>query len=122
MLADSGIQLGNQSVLLKGVNDSSELMRELVRKLLAIRVRPYYLFLPDMVRGTHHFRPGLETGLRIIDSLQGHMSGLATPQLVIDIENGGGKVPLQPDHLVSKSGKRYVFKNFEGKEFAYTDI
>lgn len=122
MLADAGIQLGNQSVLLKGVNDQPEVMKELVGKLLTMRVKPYYLFLPDMVQGTHHFRTSLETGLKIMDAIHGWMSGMATPQLVIDIENGGGKVALLPEYIIDKSEQRYTFRNFEGKLFEYTDI
>lgn len=122
MLADAGIQLGNQSVLLKGVNDSPEVMKELVRKLLAMRVKPYYLFIPDMVRSAGHFRTSLETGFEIISAIQGWMSGMATPQLVIDLENGGGKVPLLPEYVVGKENGKYTFRNFEGKIFEYTDI
>ena len=122
MLADAGIQLGNQSVLLKGVNDSPEVMKELVRKLLGMRVKPYYLFIPDMVRGTGHFRTSLETGLQIIHSIQGWMSGMATPQLVIDMENGGGKVPLSPGYMINKEDGKYTFRNFENRIYEYTDF
>ena len=122
MLADAGIQLGNQSVLLKGVNDSPEVMKELVRKLLGMRVKPYYLFIPDMVKGTGHFRTSLETGLEIIEAIQGWMSGMATPQLVIDMENGGGKIPLSPEYVIGKEDGKYLFRNFENKQYAYTDL
>lgn len=122
LLADAGIQLGNQSVLLRGVNDTPEVMKELVRKLLAMRVKPYYLFIPDMVRGTGHFRTSLETGLEIIHSIQGWMSGMAMPQLVIDTENGGGKIPLSPGYVVNKQEGTYTFRNFENKMYAYTDL
>lgn len=122
LLADAGIQLGNQSVLLKGVNDNPEVMKELVRKLLAMRVRPYYLFIPDMVRGTAHFRTSLEKGLEIISSIQGWMSGIAIPQLVIDIENGGGKIPLSPISVIKKQDKKYTLRNFENQMYEYTDI
>lgn len=122
MLADAGIQLGNQSVLLRGVNDSPEVMKELLRKLLGMRVKPYYLFIPDMVTGTGHFRTSLETGLEIIHSIQGWMSGMATPQLVIDMENGGGKVPLSPEYVIDKEDGKYTFRNFENKLYAYTDF
>jgi lysine 2,3-aminomutase len=122
MLADAGIQLGNQSVLLKGVNDSPEVMKELVRKLLGMRVKPYYLFIPDMVKGTSHFRTSLDTGLEIIHAIQGWMSGMATPQLVIDMENGGGKVPLSPGYVISKADGKYTFRNFENKLYAYIDF
>ena len=122
MLADAGIQLGNQSVLLRDVNDSPEVMKELLRKLLGMRVKPYYLFIPDMVTGTGHFRTSLETGLEIIHSIQGWMSGMATPQLVIDMENGGGKVPLSPEYVIDKEDGKYTFRNFENKLYAYTDF
>jgi lysine 2,3-aminomutase len=122
MLADAGIQLGNQSVLLKGVNDTPEVMKELVRKLLSMRVKPYYLFIPDMVKGTAHFRTSLGTGLDIIRSIQGWMSGMATPQLVIDLENGGGKLPLSPDYVIDEQDGRYTFRNFENEIYEYTDI
>ncbi|NTU91639.1 MAG: KamA family radical SAM protein [Chlorobiaceae bacterium] len=122
MLADAGIQLGNQSVLLRGVNDSSEVMRELVRKLLAMRVKPYYLFIPDMVKGTGHFRTSLETGYEIIRSIQGWMSGMATPQLVIDLENGGGKVPLSPGYVTGHDDGLYSFRNFENRLYEYADF
>ncbi len=122
MLADAGIPLGNQSVLLKGVNDDPKIMKELVLKLLKIRVKPYYIYIPDIVRGTQHFRTSLALGLKIIDSIRGWTSGMAVPHLVIDIEGGGGKIPLLPGYLVSKEGKNYVFRNYRGKFFNYTDI
>lgn len=122
MLADAGIPLGNQSVLLKGVNDDPKIMKELVLKLLKIRVKPYYIYIPDIVRGTHHFRTSIAVGLKIIDSISGWTSGMAVPHLVIDIEGGGGKIPLLPGYLVSKEGKNYVFRNYQGKLFNYTDI
>ena len=122
MLADAGIPLGNQSVLLKGVNDEPEIMKELVLKLLKIRVKPYYIYIPDLVRGTCHFRTSIAAGLKIIDSIRGWTSGMAVPHLVIDIEGGGGKIPLLPGYLVSKEGKNYVFRNYRGKLFHYTDI
>jgi lysine 2,3-aminomutase len=121
-LADAGIQLGNQSVLLKGVNDDPEVMKELVRRLLCMRVRPYYLFIPDMVRGTGHFRTSIETGLEIISAIQGWMSGMATPQLVIDLENGGGKLPLSPECVINKEEGNYIFRNFENNRYAYSDL
>ncbi len=121
MLADAGIQLGNQSVLLKGVNDTPEVMKELVGKLLAMRVKPYYLFIPDMVQGTAHFRTSIETGLEIIRSIQGWMSGMAIPQLVIDMENGGGKIPLSPGYLIDVQDGKFTFRNFENRIYAYTD-
>ncbi|HHE31684.1 MAG TPA: KamA family radical SAM protein [Chlorobaculum parvum] len=121
MLADAGIQLGNQSVLLRGVNDTPEVIKKLVRKLLGMRVKPYYLFIADMVKGTGHFRTTVETGLGIIRSIQGWMSGMATPQLVIDLENGGGKVPLSPCNVIEKQDGKYTFRNFENKLYEYIE-
>lgn len=121
MLADAGIPLGNQSVLLKGVNNDPDVMKLLVRKLLQIRVKPYYLFMPDLVKGTVHFRPTLKEGLNIIDSIRGWMSGMAVPHLIIDIKGGGGKIPLLPEYLVSKQDNTYVFRNYQGHTFSYTD-
>jgi lysine 2,3-aminomutase len=122
MLADAGIPLGNQSVLLKGVNDDPKIMKELVLELLKIRVRPYYIYMPDFIRGTYHFRTSIDTGLKIIDSIRGWTSGMAVPHLVIDIAGGGGKIPILPGYLVSKEGKNYVFRNYQGKHFKYADI
>lgn len=121
MLADAGIPLGNQSVLLKGVNNEPEVMKRLVRKLLKIRVKPYYLYIPDLVKGTHHFRPTLEEGLNIIACIRGWTSGMAVPHLIIDIQGGGGKIPLLPEYLVSKQGNTYLFRNYQGQLFSYKD-
>lgn len=120
-LADAGIPLGNQSVLLKGVNDDPETMKELSLKLLKIRVKPYYIYMPDIVRGTYHFRTSIDLGLKIIDGIRGWTSGMAVPHLVIDIKGGGGKIPLLPEYLVSREGKKYIFRNYKGKIFDYTD-
>lgn len=122
LLADAGIPLGNQSVLLKGVNNDPDVMKRLVRNLLKIRVKPYNIFMPDLVKGTHHFRPALDEGLNIIDSIRGWVSGLAVPHLVIDIQGGGGKIPLLPEYLVSKQGNTYIFRNFRGQRYSYTDL
>ncbi len=122
MLADAGIPLGNQSVLLKGVNDDPLVMKDLVIKLLKIRVKPYYIYMPDIVKGTAHFRPTIEQGLKVISAIRGWTSGMAVPHLIIDIEGGGGKIPLLPEYLVSKKGKKYVFKNYMNETFEYTDV
>ncbi|MBS7654727.1 KamA family radical SAM protein [Candidatus Bathyarchaeota archaeon] len=119
LLADAGIPLGNQSVLLKGVNDDPEVMKNLVHKLLRIRVRPYYLFQMDLVKGTYHFRTRVETGIKIIESLVGWTSGLAVPRFVIDAPGGGGKIPLQPDYILSIDDEKVVLRNYEGKVFVY---
>jgi len=122
LLADAGIPLGNQSVLLRGVNDDPEVMRNLVQKLLKIRVRPYYIFQMDLVKGTYHFRTRVETGIKIIESLVGHTSGLAVPRYVIDAPNGGGKIPVQPDYILSVDGDRVVLRNYKGKVYVYPQI
>jgi len=121
MLADAGIPLGNQSVLLKGVNDDPMVMRDLVQKLLRIRVKPYYIYIPDNVKGTRHLAPSLEDGLNVIEHLRGWTSGMAVPQLIIDIEGGGGKIPLLPEYLVKKEGRTYTFRNYKGEHFTYED-
>lgn len=121
-LADAGLALGNQSVLLRGVNDSARTLKKLGEELLKIRVRPYYLYIPDAVLGTHHFRVPIRKALKIMRSLIGHTSGLAVPQLIIDLEHGGGKLPLLPKYAVRKQGRKYTFRNFEGRQFLYHDL
>lgn len=120
-LADAGIPLGNQTVLLKGVNDSPEVMRDLMVRLLAIRVRPYYIHQMDLVRGTSHFRTPLSCGKAIMSSLRGHISGLATPYYVIDLPGGHGKVPILPENVV-RSGKTLQITTYRGDAVAYEDI
>ena len=120
LLADAGIQLGNQSVLLKGVNDSIETMRELMTGLLGIRVRPYYLHQMDLVRGTAHFRTPIASGIEIMRGLRGHCSGLAVPQYVIDLPGGKGKVPILPDQ-VERRGNYLIFTTYTGERVAYAD-
>ncbi|MEM1556226.1 MAG: KamA family radical SAM protein [Candidatus Bathyarchaeia archaeon] len=122
LLADAGIPLGNQSVLLRGVNDSPEVMKELCQKLLKIRVKPYYLFQMDLVKGTYHFRTRVEVGLKIIESLIGWTSGLAVPRYVIDAPGGGGKIPIQPNYIISMDDEKVVLRNYEGKIFIYPQI
>jgi len=121
LLADSGIPLGNQTVLLKGVNDEPGVMRDLMRLLLAIRVRPYYIHQMDLVRGTAHFRTPISAGLAVMDSLRGHISGLATPYYVIDLPGGKGKVPLLPDY-VSRRGDLILARNYLGEVVEYKDL
>ena len=119
MLADSGIPLGNQSVLLRGVNDSAEVQRALVHRLLQCRVRPYYLYQCDPAPGTRHFRTRIEEGLDIISRLRGFTSGYAVPQYVADAPGGGGKVPLNPDYILSLSGDNATLRNFRGDTYTY---
>lgn len=120
LLANAGIQLGNQSVLLKGVNDSVATMRELMTGLLGIRVKPYYLHQMDLVRGTAHFRTPVATGIEIMRGLRGHCSGLAVPQYVVDLPEGKGKVPILPDQ-VERQGDFLVFTTYTGERIAYAD-
>lgn len=119
-LADAGIPLGGHTVLLKGVNDDPEVMKSLMKKLLAIRVKPYYLYQADLVSGTDHFRTSVDAGLEIIKALRGHVSGMAVPHFVIDAPGGGGKIAVLPeDILVHKDPKRVILKNYENKIFMY---
>lgn len=120
-LADAGIPLSCQTVLLRGINDDPHTMRELMHRLLRIRVRPYYLFQGDMTRGTNHFRTSIATGKEIMKSLIGYTSGLAVPTYAVDAPGGGGKIPLLPDY-VTADGDRLVFANYQGKICFYEDI
>jgi lysine 2,3-aminomutase len=119
-LADAGIPLGAQTVLLKGVNDDPAIMMQLVHQLLLARVKPYYLYQADLTRGTNHFRTSVETGLEIIKALQGHTSGMGVPHFVIDAPGGGGKIPLlPPDYLVYLTQEQATLRNYEGKVYVY---
>ena len=120
-IANSGIPMGNQSVLLRGVNDDAETMRALLHKLIICRVRPYYLYMCDLIKGSSHLRSSLAKGLEIIESLRGHTTGYAIPQLVIDAPGGGGKIPINPDYVVKEDGNQVIIRNYEGKTFAYPD-
>ncbi len=121
-LADAGIPLGSQTVLLKGINDDPVVMKELMQKLLAARVRPYYIFQTDLVYGTEHFRTPVSKGIEIIKAIRGWTSGLAVPHFVIDLPSGGGKVALVPDPLVSRDGKKLKFRNYCGEVYDYPDL
>jgi len=118
-LVDAGIPVGCQTVLMKGVNDDPEIIKELMHKLLMMRVRPYYLYQADLTRGTNHFRTRVEVGLEIIQALRGHTTGFAVPQFVIDAPGGGGKIPLMPEYVIKLSNREVVLRNFEGKEYRY---
>jgi lysine 2,3-aminomutase len=120
-LADAGIPLGSKTVLLKGGNDSVDVLKPLFHGLLRRRVRPYYLFQCDPITGSAHFRTPVEKGLEILRGLRGHTTGYAVPAFVIDAPGGGGKVQLVPDHLVGRNGDDLVFRNFEGKLYTYPD-
>ena len=120
-LADAGIPLGNQSVLLKHVNDDVTVMRALVQKLLMCRVKPYYVYQCDLIAGSAHLRASVRKGLEIMKGLRGHTTGYAVPQYVIDAPGGGGKVPVNPEYVLSRNSDRVVIRNFEGKVFEYPE-
>jgi len=120
-LVDAGIPVGNQSVLLRGVNDSPPVMERLCRGLVRMRVRPYYLFQCDLVKGVEHFRTPLSRGIEIMEYLRGRMSGIAIPQYVVDAPHGGGKIPILPNYVVSMSPTHTVLRNFEGMLVAYPE-
>jgi lysine 2,3-aminomutase len=120
-LLRAGIPLNNQAVLLRGVNDDIDVMRSLVHALMRIKVRPYYLYHCDRVRGAHQFRTSIAKGIEIIEALRGHTSGLAVPTYVIDAPEGGGKIPVQPAYLLSYENGRAVLRNFQGRVFHYRD-
>jgi lysine 2,3-aminomutase len=118
-LADAGIPLGNQTVLLRGVNSSVRVMRRLFTELLKVRVRPYYLFQGDVAAGTSHLRTSVETGIEIMQNLRGWISGLAIPHLVIDTPNGMGKVSIGPDYVVARGRDKWTLRNYEGQLVDY---
>ncbi len=113
-LVRSGVPVNNQSVLLRGVNDSVETQTKLCQRLLRIKVRPYYLFQCDEVAGTEHLRTPIETGLKIIEGMRGYTSGLAVPTFVIDLPQGGGKIPLQPNYVLAQTGDKLLVRNYRG--------
>lgn len=121
MLADAGIPLGNQSVLLAGVNDCPRIMKSLVHKLVENRVRPYYLYQCDLSEGLTHFRTPVGKGIEIMESLRGHTSGFAVPTYVVDAPGGGGKIPLNPNYLISISTNKVVLRNYEGVITTYQE-
>jgi len=120
-LADAGIPLGNQSVLLRNVNDDTTVMKALLHKLLMCRVKPYYLYQCDLIAGSAHLRANVRKGLEIMENLRGHTTGYAVPQYVIDAPGGGGKVPINPEYLLSNDSDRVIIRNYEGKIFEYPD-
>lgn len=122
-LLRAGVPLNNQSVLLRGVNDDADTMRDLIHGLLRMRVRPYYLFQCDPVRGSEHFRTSIAKGVAILEQLRGHTSGLSVPTYVIDLPGGGGKVPVGPEYLMryDERAGRAVLRNFQGRVFDYAD-
>jgi len=121
MLANAGIPLGSQTVLLKGINDDVPTMKNLMHHLLKMRVRPYYLYQCDLITGSSHFRTSIDKGLEIIRGLRGYTSGYAVPHYVIDAPGGGGKIPLMPDYVTRREGHDLLLKNYEDRIFRYTD-
>ncbi|MDF1751796.1 MAG: KamA family radical SAM protein [Verrucomicrobiales bacterium] len=121
MLANSGIPMGNQSVLIRDVNDDAEIMKSLVHKLLMCRVRPYYMYQMDLIKGSSHLQVPVAKGIEIIEKLRGHTTGYAVPQYVIDAPGGGGKVPVNPDYMVQRNDERVIVRNYEGKNFEYPE-
>ncbi|WP_102399300.1 lysine 2,3-aminomutase [Haloimpatiens massiliensis] len=120
-LADAGVPLGNQSVLLKGVNDCVHVMRELVHELVKIRVRPYYIYQCDLSMGLEHFRTSVAKGIEIMEGLRGHTSGFCVPTFVVDAPGGGGKIPVMPNYVVSQGENRVILRNFEGVITTYKE-
>ena len=118
-LAEAGIPLGNQSVLLRGINDSPEIQKALVHKLLMCRVRPYYLYQCDLITGSSHLRTSVAEGVDIIEQLRGHTTGYAVPQFVIDGPGGGGKIPVNPNYVVDSDKSKITLRNYEGGIFDY---
>lgn len=120
-LVDAGIPVGNQTVLLRGVNDNPQIMKELMLGLVRIRVRPYYIYQCDLSMGIEHFRTKVSKGLEIIEALRGHISGYAVPTYVVDAPGGGGKIPVQPQYLISMSPTKVVLRNYEGVIATYAE-
>jgi len=120
-LADAGIQLGNQSVLLKDLNDDPAVMKQLLHKLLAVRVKPYYIYQCDLSMGISHFRTTIARGIEIMESLRGHTTGMAVPTFVVDAPGGGGKIPVMPNYVMVMGEKRVILRNYEGVITTYTE-
>ncbi len=121
MLSDGGIPLGSQTVLLKGINDRPYIMKKLMHELLQVRVRPYYIYQCDPVKGTQHFRTPVAAGINIVEKLRGHTSGYAVPIYVIDGPGGGGKIPVGPNYVLSQAKGKYVLRNYRGKIYTYLE-
>jgi len=121
MLADAGCNVGNQMVLLRGVNDDPLVVREINHKLLMMGVRPYYIFQCDLARGISHFRTPVETGIDIIEHLRGWTSGMAVPHYVVDAPNGGGKIPILPNYVVGHDEKSWKLRNFRNHRYDYPE-
>ncbi len=122
MLADAGIPIGCQTVLLRGVNDDLETIMQLMRKLIAVRVKPYYLFQADLAEGTSHFWTPLKKGIEIMEGLQGFLSGIGVPRFVIDLPDGGGKIPVIPEYIKGIKDNKIIIRNYKGLEYKYPVI
>lgn len=121
LLANNGVPVGNQMVIMKDVNDKPEIVKELFQKLLKIRVRPYYMYMADETKGANHFRTSIETGIKLAEALRGHTSGLAVPHFVIDAPGGGGKIPLLPSYVLHMDEKKIILRNFRNEVFSYNN-
>ncbi len=121
LIADHGIPMGSQTVLLKGINDRPAVMKKLMHELLKIRVRPYYIYQCDPIIGSRHFRTPVSVGINIMEKLRGYTTGYAVPTFVIDAPGGGGKIPVGENHIVKKEGRRYVLRNYAGQLYEYID-
>lgn len=119
LMANAGIPLGNQSVLLKGVNDCVNIMKKLVKRLITLRVRPYYIYQCDLSKGIEHFRTPVSKGIEIIEGLRGHISGIAVPTFVVDAPGGGGKIPVMPNYVISQAPGKTILRNYEGMITTY---
>jgi len=121
LIADSGIPMGSQTVLLKGINDNTAVMKKLMHELLKIRVRPYYIYQCDPILGSKHFRTPVSAGIDIMEKLRGHTTGYAVPTYVIDGPGGGGKIPIAPQYIVKHEGNMYTLRNYAGEQYTYVD-
>jgi lysine 2,3-aminomutase len=119
LLSYSRVVIGNQSVLLRGINDDAEIMKSLSHRLLQMGVRPYYIYQCDLITGSSHFRVDVQKGIEIIEKLRGHTTGYAVPQFVIDAPGGGGKIPVNPNYVKELNEEEIVLRNFQGSEYRY---
>jgi len=119
LLADNGVPVGNQMVIMKDINDDPAIVKELMQKLLKIRVRPYYMYMADETKGANHFRTSVETGMKIVEALRGQTSGLAIPHFVIDAPGGGGKIPLLPNYVLHMDEDKIILRNYKNKVYSY---
>jgi len=119
LLADNGVPVGNQMVIMKDINDDPAVVQDLMQKLLKIRVRPYYMYMADETKGANHFRTSVETGMKIVEALRGQTSGLAIPHFVIDAPGGGGKIPLLPNYVLHMDEDKIILRNYKNKVYSY---